>query len=126
MDVISENIKKKKYKININGNNLDTKDGTPERDFIHVSNLCEVHNRTYKFLKNNNKIILNCGSGIRYSVLKVIRAFEKKIRKKFKISYKVVNSNETQTICSDISLMRNLLKLNIKKKTINELIKDYL
>ncbi len=126
MDVISENIKKKKYKININGNNLDTKDGTPERDFIHVSNLCEVHNRTYKFLKNNNKIILNCGSGIRYSVLKVIRAFEKKIRKKFKISYKVVNSNETQTICSDISLMRNLIKLNFKKKTVNELIEDYL
>tara|TARA_Y100000590_G_C15720841_1_gene1013488 strand:- start:1123 stop:2082 length:960 start_codon:yes stop_codon:yes gene_type:complete len=126
MDVISENINKKKYKININGNNLGTKDGTPERDFIHVRDLCEIHNKTFKFLKNNNKIILNCGSGIRYSVLKVIRAFEKKIRKKFTISYKVTNISETQTICSDISLMRNLLKLNIKKTTINELIKDYL
>ena len=118
--------RKKKYKININGNRFHTKDGTPERDFIHVSDLCEIHNKTYKILKNNKKIILNCGSGIRYSVLKVIRTFEKKIRKKFDISYKVTNFNETQTICSDITLMRDLLRLNVKKTTINELIEDYL
>ena len=44
-DIIINNIKKKKYKININGNNLNTKDGTPERDFIHISDLCKIHEK---------------------------------------------------------------------------------
>ena len=125
-DIVNNNIKKKKFKININGKKFNTKDGTPERDFIHIKDLCEIHHKINDFLNKNNKILLNCGSGKRYSVLQIIRAFEKKIKKKFSISYKITNFDETQTICSDISLLRNLLKMDIKKKEINDLIKDYL
>ena len=126
LDVLSSVVQKKKYKININGKNFDTKDGTPERDFIHISNLCNIHEKTYKYLKKNKKIVLNCGSGTRYSVLAIVKAFEKKINKKFRISYKITNSNETQTICANISKILNLLKINIKKKKINDFIQDYL
>ena len=125
-DIIINNIRKKKYKININGNNFATKDGTPERDFIHISDLCKIHKKAYKYLNTNNKIILNCGSGVRHSVLSVIREFEKKIRRKFHISYKITNSDETRTICADISLLRNLFKMDIEKKKIKDLVKDYL
>ena len=125
-DIISKSINKKKYKININGRNLDTKDGTPERDFIHISDLCKIHEKTYKYLKKNKKVVINCGSGKRYSVLKIVRAFEKKIRKKFRISYKLMNPNETQTICANIGLLKSLFKINLEKKGINSLIKDYL
>ena len=125
-DVINSNIINQKYTININGNNLNTKDGTPERDFIHIQELCEIHEKVYKYLEKNEKIVLNCGSGARHSVLAVIKTFEKKIKKKFRISYKITNPNETRTICSDISLVRKLLKMNIKRKNINDLIKDYL
>ena len=125
-DIISKNISQKKYRININGRNLDTKDGTPERDFIHISDLCEIHEKTCKHLEKNKKILINCGSGIRYSVLNVIRAFEKKTERKFRISYKITNINETRTICANISLLKNLLETNIKKTKINDLIKDYL
>ena len=125
-DIISKNINKKKYKININGNNLDTKDGTPERDFIHISDLCKIHKKTYDYLGNNKRIVLNCGSGLKYSVLEVVRAIEKNIKKKFRISYKITNSDETETICSNITLLRQLLKIDIEKKDINDLIKNYL
>lgn len=125
-DVISINIKKKKYRININGNNFDTKDGTPERDFIHISDLCKIHKKTYEYLNKNKRIILNCGSGLKYSVLEVIRAIEKKIKKKFRISYKITNSDETETICSNISSLKKMLKIDIEKKDLNDLIKDYL
>ena len=126
LDVMSNNIKKKKYKININGKNFDTKDGTPERDFIHMSDLCKIHERTYQYLIKNKKIVLNCGSGIRYSVLAVVRAFEKKIKKKFSISYKITNPDETKTICANIALLKNLLKIDIEKRKINDFINDYL
>ena len=126
LDIIGNKIKKNKYKININGKNFDTKDGSPERDFIHVDDLCKIHNETYKYLKKNKSVVLNCGSGFRHSVLEIVRAIEKKIKRKFKISYKITNLNETETICSDISSLKKLLKIDLGKKRINDLIKDYL
>ena len=125
-DIIADNIKKNKYRININGNKLNTIDGTPERDFIHIHDICQIHKKTYQYLKKNKKIILNCGSGNRYSVLQIIKAFEKLIKKKFKISYMITNPNETQTICSNINKLKKLMKLNIQKNKINDYIKDYL
>ena len=59
-------------------------------------------------------------------MLSVIREFEKKIKRKFLISYKITNSDETRTICADISLLRNLFKMDIEKKKIRDLVKDYL
>ena len=125
-DIISKNIHKKKYKVNINGFNLDTKDGTPERDFIHISDLCKIHEKTYKYLKKNKKVVINCGSGKRYSVLSIVKAFEKKIKRKFRISYRIKNQDEIQTICANISSLKNILRVNNEKTKINDLIKDYL
>jgi len=125
-DIINNNILNKKYKININGKNHNTKDGTPERDFIHIQDLCEIHDKTYHYLKENKKVVLNCGSGVRRSVLETVKAFEKKIKIKFRISYKITNPDETHTICPNIGLLKKFLQINIKKKGINDLIKDYL
>ena len=117
-DVINKNIKKNRPKININGRKFETKDGTPERDFIHIKDLCKIHKKTFNFLKKNKNIILNCGSGRRHSVLAVVNQFEKLIKKKFIISYKITNEDEVKTICSDISLLKNLFHMNIEKKKI--------
>ena len=125
-DIIGDNIKKSNYKININGKNLNTRDGTPERDFIYIKDLCQIHSRVYSCLDRNKKIILNCGSGYRYSVLEIVKMFQKKINKKFKISYKVTNSDETETICSNTDELRNFLKINIKKNSIYDCVKSYL
>ena len=125
-DIVINNIKKKKYKININGNNFNTKDGTPERDFIHINDLCRIHKKAYKYLSTNREIILNCGSGVRHSVLSVIKEFEKKTKKKFTISYKITNPDETKTICADTTLLKNFFKMNIEKQKLSDLVKDYL
>ena len=124
-DVIAQSIIKKTYKININGSNLKTLDGTPERDFIHIKDLCNIHKHVYVKLRNTNKILLNCGSGERFSVLQIVKKFEKVMKKKFKITYKVTNSDETQTICSDMSLLKKTLKINISKNKISDFVKDY-
>ena len=125
-DIIGNNIKKNKYKININGSKLDTKDGTPERDFIHILDLCRMHVKVYEHLRKNRKTILNCGSGQKYSVLQIVKTFEKLKNKKFKISYKVVNPDETQTICSDNKNLKKVLKIEIKRNKIYSIIRDYL
>ena len=53
--VICEVATKKKNALVINGNDYDTLDGTPIRDFIHVSDLAEMHYLSAKYLTRGEK-----------------------------------------------------------------------
>jgi len=78
---------KKKPIINIFGNDYPTKDGTCIRDYIHVSDLADIHIKGLDYLENNKKsFVLNCGYGRGYSVQEIVTIF-KKIKKKLIINY---------------------------------------
>ena len=71
--VICEVATKKKDALIINGNNYDTLDGTPIRDFIHVSDLAEMHYLSAKYLTKDKKSeIFNCGYGKGFSIMEVV------------------------------------------------------
>ena len=71
--IASEVATKKREKLIINGNDYDTPDGTPIRDYIHVSDLADIHLRSLEYLLENNKSdIFNCGYGKGYSVKEII------------------------------------------------------
>jgi len=61
------------------GGDWPTRDGSPVRDFIHVMDLAEGHCAALKVLFNEEPQMLkvNLGSGQGYSVLEVLKAFEK-------------------------------------------------
>tara|TARA_B100001173_G_scaffold92486_1_gene79998 strand:+ start:2885 stop:3880 length:996 start_codon:yes stop_codon:yes gene_type:complete len=76
--------KKKFFKIN--GNDYDTKDGTTIRDFIHVSDLAEIHHLSAKYLiKHKKSKIFNCGYGKGFSIKDVINSMNNIIPKKIPI-----------------------------------------
>ncbi len=64
--------------LNVFGNDYDTHDGTGVRDYIHVVDLAIGH---LKALDKARKItgveVYNLGTGIGYSVLDIVKAFEK-------------------------------------------------
>ena len=63
--------------LSIFGNDYDTKDGTGERDYIHVMDLAEGHLAALKFLMQHPGLhTFNLGTGRGYSVLEMIKAFE--------------------------------------------------
>ena len=66
-------------KLKVFGNDWPTHDGTCIRDYIHVLDLAEGHLKALDFLfKNNNQLInLNIGTSKGYSVLDLIKTFEK-------------------------------------------------
>ena len=71
--VICEVATKKKDTLIINGNDYDTLDGTPIRDFIHVSDLAEMHYLSGKYLTKDKKSeIFNCGYGKGFSIMEVV------------------------------------------------------
>ena len=71
--VVCEVATGKKNKLTINGNDYDTLDGTPIRDFIHVSDLAYMHYLSAKDLMNDKKSeIFNCGYGKGFSIMDVV------------------------------------------------------
>ncbi len=69
-------------KVHVFGNDYDTPDGTGVRDYIHVVDLAKGHVsaiKGFETLKGVN--IFNLGTGIGYSVLDIIHAFEKAVGK---------------------------------------------
>ena len=82
----SREIMKKKPVLKIYGNNYKTKDGSCIRDFIHVSDIAEIHLKVLeKIDKTNKSKILNCGYNKGTSVLEVAKEFKKQTSKKVKI-----------------------------------------
>jgi UDP-glucose 4-epimerase len=78
----------KRDEIIINGNDYDTKDGTAIRDYIHVSDLADIHLVSAKYLLDKNQSnIFNCGYGKGFSVKEVIETYNKILEKKIK--YKI-------------------------------------
>lgn len=65
--------------LSVFGNDYDTKDGTGVRDYIHVVDLAVGHIKALDKLKKDGRgmHIYNLGTGVGYSVLDMVNAFEK-------------------------------------------------
>ena len=60
------------------GNDYDTPDGTGVRDYIHVTDLAVGHVKAMDKIKENPGLcIYNLGTGCGYSVLEIVKSFEK-------------------------------------------------
>ena len=78
----------KREELSVFGNDYPTHDGTGVRDYIHVVDLAKGHVKAIEKLKENIGIgIWNLGTGTGYSVLDVVKAFEK--ASGIKIKYKI-------------------------------------
>jgi UDP-glucose 4-epimerase len=64
--------------LHVYGNDYPTADGTGVRDYIHVMDLVEGHLRAMDYLvRGSGSFTVNLGTGRGYSVLEVVRTFEK-------------------------------------------------
>jgi UDP-glucose 4-epimerase len=76
-------------KLSIFGGDYDTSDGTGVRDYIHVVDLAKGHVKALQALENKPQVLtVNLGTGNGYSVLDMVKAFEKASGKK--VPYQIV------------------------------------
>ena len=75
--------------LSVFGNDYNTPDGTGVRDYIHVVDLAKGHVLALNKLEKENKglFIYNLGTGTGYSVLDMVKAFEKATGKE--VPYKI-------------------------------------
>ena len=111
-------------KLNIFGNDYSTKDGTCERDFIHVVDLAKGHLASLnKMNELNGYNIFNLGTGNPTSVLEIIETFKRV--NKVVLPYEFVPRREGDLeICyCDPSHTENILKWKTEK-SLDDMCKD--
>ena len=96
--------------LNIFGDDYDTKDGTGERDYIHVMDLAEGHVAALHFVNGNvGWEAINLGNGIAYSVYQLVSAFEKESQCQITKNVQARRSGDLPVYYSDAKKAKLLL-----------------
>jgi UDP-glucose 4-epimerase len=99
-----------KNNIEIYGNDYETSDGTCIRDYLHVTDLAEGHINLIELLnKTSSNQIFNLGSGRGYSVLEVLREYEKANKVTFIKKITQRREGDVPILRADISQAEKLL-----------------
>lgn len=110
--------------LNVFGNDYDTPDGTGVRDYIHVVDLAKGHVKAVKKLTDKEGVsIYNLGTGVGYSVLDVLHAYEKACGKTLKYEIKPRRDGDVAVCYSDSAKAKKELGW-VAEKGIEEMCAD--
>ena len=122
--IISEVAVGKRSKVKIFGDDYPTFDGTAVRDYIHVSDLADIHVKGLNYLIAENKShIINCGYGKGFSVKEVIQKFNEINIKKIAIEQTSRRSGDSAMLVSDITKLTQILKWEPKYNDLSFIVK---
>ncbi len=114
MPFITQTAIGKRKKLMVFGNDYPTPDGTPIRDYIHVTDLAIAHLKALQRMLNGKQKksseVFNLGTGKGYSVLEMIHAFEK--HNGVKVPYEITDRRpgDIAEIWADTSLANKELR----------------
>ena len=120
---ISKKIINKNFKINIYGNDYKTKDGTCIRDYMHVYDLARIHLICLKKFKHIKKSLeLNCSYGKGYSVLDIVKSFEKIAKRKINLIYKERRNGDTEKVIASNKKLNQFIKWKPKFNKLDSMV----
>jgi len=97
----------KRDKLIINGNDYTTPDGTAIRDYIHVSDLAEIHLISGNHLIDGGESnLFNCGYGKGFSIKEVINELNKIINKNLKTSIGPRRPGDSEMVVSNVEKIK--------------------
>tara|TARA_Y100000389_G_C17459460_1_gene520597 strand:+ start:676 stop:1662 length:987 start_codon:yes stop_codon:yes gene_type:complete len=106
--VASEVATGKRDSMVINGDDYDTHDGTTIRDYIHISDLADIHLISGAYLIDNEKShIFNCGYGKGYSVKDIIKNYDNILDKKITYTIGPRREGDSKMVIADPTKFMN-------------------
>lgn len=106
------------------GNDYDTPDGTGVRDYIHVVDLAKGHVKALKKLVGDHGVYTyNLGTGHGYSVLDIVKAYEKANNVTINYEIKPRRAGDIATCYADPAKAREELDW-VAEKTLEDMCKD--
>ena len=122
--ILSEIAVGKRDKIYLYGNDYNTDDGTAVRDYIHVSDLADIHIKTAEYLiEKKVSNIFNCGYGRGYSVLEVVKEANKITGDKIKYEFSNRRPGDAEKLISNIDKLSETINWEPKFNDLNLIIK---
>ncbi len=111
-------------RLSVFGDDYETPDGTGIRDYIHVVDLAKGHVSALEYMDKQDGVeVFNLGTGRGYSVLEVIRAFERACKKE--IPYTIRGRRRGDIACCYCDPKKAERELGFKaKKGIDEMCRD--
>ena len=102
--------------LNIYGDDYETRDGTGERDFIHVMDVAEGHVAALRWIVANSGFeVVNLGTGQPTSVYDLVRAFEDVAKCKLPLNIRERRPGDLPSYYASIDKAKSLLSWQAKK-----------
>ena len=122
--IASEAAVGKRDLITIFGNDYPTPDGTAIRDYIHVSDLADIHVKAVEHLiKNQQSNIINCGYGKGFSVKDVLAKVDEVNQKAITTEIGSRRVGDSAMLVSDTSKLNSLFNWKPKHNNLSFIIK---
>tara|TARA_B110000483_G_scaffold175775_1_gene207871 strand:- start:370 stop:1365 length:996 start_codon:yes stop_codon:yes gene_type:complete len=114
----------KRDKLIINGDDYNTPDGTAIRDYIHVSDLAEIHIISAKHLIEDGKSnLFNCGYGNGFSIKDVINELNQIINKNLETTIGPRRPGDSEMIVSNVDKFMKYFSWKPKYNNLNYILK---
>ena len=110
-------------KLHVYGNDYDTPDGTGVRDYIHVVDLAKGHVLAIEKYATPGVHICNLGTGKGYSVLEIVKAFERVNGIKIPYEIKPRRAGDIATCYADPTRAKEQLGW-VAEKTLDDMCRD--
>ena len=122
--IASEAAGGKRGSVQIFGDDYNTPDGTAIRDYIHVSDLADIHIQVLQFmLEKKQSEIFNCGYGKGYSVKDVLNVTNSLCKNSINIFNAPRRPGDAEMIVSDISKLKQMIDWTPKYNKLDFIIK---
>ncbi len=122
---LSEVVVGKEKSIEIYGNDYNTNDGTAVRDYIHVSDLAEIHVSAAEYLlKTLKSNIFNCGYGKGFSVLDVVNTTNKISNNSVKFNFSKRRDGDVEKLIAQTNKIKKHIDWIPKFNDLTKIIKS--
>jgi UDP-glucose 4-epimerase len=106
------------------GNDYNTKDGTPERDYVHVSDVADAHIIAIEKIGTTPHSYYNLGGETAYSVMDFLTEVEKFTERKITYTYADRRPGDVEIYWANSKLAKDELSWNADKSTLQDIVKD--
>ena len=111
-------------KLEVFGDDYDTKDGTGMRDYIHVTDLAKAHIKAIDYLIDHDSLTINLATGDSHSVLDVIEMAKRVTNKEILYDFVDRRDGDPDKLFSSSSMASDLLDWQPECSDIESIIKD--
>ena len=111
--------------IEIFGKDYKSKDGTCERDYIHIKDVCRaVYNSSKLMLKKNENYTLNIGNGKTISNLEILRSLKKITKKNIRFKFGKKRKGDQPRLFCNTEKAKKIIGWNSKNSNLRKIILD--